>query len=170
MTDTLDIYGVMIGRTSSSAVSILGAGQIDKYGNVNSTRIGDRYITGSGGSNDAANANEVIIVADQSSKRFVEKVPYITFPGKNVTTLISSMGIFEKHGKNNEFVLTEYFPVPELSQQDDIIKRINDNCGWEVNVSKDIKVASIPEKEELMELRALDPKKVFIKPDRTKPR
>ena len=170
LTDTLDIYGVMIGRTSSSAVSILGAGQIDKYGNVNSTRIGDRYITGSGGSNDAANANEVIIVADQSSKRFVEKVPYITFPGKNVTTLISSMGIFEKHGKNNEFVLTEYFPVPELSQQDDIIKRINDNCGWEVKVSKDIKVASIPEREELMELRALDPKRVFIKPDRTKPR
>jgi acyl CoA:acetate/3-ketoacid CoA transferase alpha subunit/acyl CoA:acetate/3-ketoacid CoA transferase beta subunit len=97
LTDTLDIYGVIIGGTNASAISVMGAGQIDQYGNVNSTKIASSYITGSGGSNDAANASEVVIIAEQSPKRFVENVPYVTFCGDRVTTIVSSMGIFKKN-------------------------------------------------------------------------
>ncbi len=154
LTDTLDIYGVIVGGANSTALSVLGAGQIDKQGNVNSTKIGGSYITGSGGSNDAANAREVVIVAEQSKKRFVDKVPYITFPGNRVTTLISSMGIYKKEKNNDEFILTEYFPDPFLSSRDEIINKIKNNCGWEIKIAENPTQTAAPSMEELLLMRS----------------
>ena len=154
LTDTLDIYGVIVGGANSAALSVLGAGQIDKYGNVNSTKIGGSYITGSGGSNDAANAREVVIVAEQSKKRFVDKVPYITFPGNQVTTLVSSMGIYKKEKNNDEFILTEYFPDPFLSSRDEIINKIKNNCGWKIKIAENPVKITPPSAEELLLMRS----------------
>jgi len=161
LTDTLDIYSVMIAGTNAHAISIMGAGQIDKHGNVNSTKISKSYITGSGGSNDASNASEVVIVAEQSSKRFVEKVPYVSFCGNNVTTIISSMGIFKKNQSSDEFILESYFPDPDLTDKDQIINKIKNNCGWELKISKDVSEIDAPFNEELLTLRILDPKQIF---------
>ncbi len=163
LTDTLDIYSVIIAGTNSSAVSVMGAGQIDKYGNVNSTKIAGSYITGSGGSNDAANATEVVLIAEQSQKRFVENVPYVTFSGDRVTTIISSMGIFKKNLASDEFMLTHYFPDPGLKTPDLVIKKIKNHCGWDLNVSENVSETTAPLKEELLTLRILDPKRIFIK-------
>jgi acyl CoA:acetate/3-ketoacid CoA transferase alpha subunit len=163
LTDTLDIYSVMIAGTNAKAISVMGAGQIDQYGNVNSTKIASSYITGSGGSNDAANASEVVIIAEQSPKRFVENVPYVTFCGDRVTTIISSMGIFKKKNASDRFVLTNYFSDPNLKTPDRIIKKIKDHCGWELNVAKGITETNVPLKEELLTLRILDPKQIFTK-------
>ena len=155
LTDTLDIYGVIVAGPNARSMSVLGAGQIDKNGNVNSTRIGDSFITGSGGSNDAACAGEVVIVAEQSLKRFVEKVPYVTYPGTRVKTIISSLGIFEKL-EEDEFVLTGYFADPGLQKHDDIIKKIKDNCGWQLKIAKNVIKLKPPSREELLLLRVLD--------------
>ncbi len=154
LTDTLDIYGVIVGGSNSMALSVLGAGQIDKNGNVNSTKIGNSYITGSGGSNDAANAREVIILAEQSSRRFVDRVPYITFPGNNVKTLISSMGIYKKQKENDEFILTGCFSDSSLTNKNEIINKIKQNCGWDLQISENITQTDYPSTDELILLRS----------------
>ena len=106
------ILGVFVGGSSNQCLGILGGGQIDKYGNVNSTKIPDlTYLVGSGGANDIANGNrETVVVIGSGKQRLVEKVPYITFSGKNVTTLVTDFGVFEKIGGEETFTLTTYIP------------------------------------------------------------
>ena len=80
-------------------------------------------------------------------------------PGKNVSTLISNMGIFEKNG--GEFELTGYFMNQEPNKEN-TIQRIADHCGWELKVSRQIEKVPEPTEEELTLLRCLDPEGVFI--------
>ncbi|HDS05742.1 MAG TPA: hypothetical protein ENN95_01750, partial [Deltaproteobacteria bacterium] len=59
----------------TSSVGILGAGQVDKFGNVNTTKISDAgpYLVGSGGANDVTSgASETIVTLEQSKNRFLE--------------------------------------------------------------------------------------------------
>ena len=79
ITDAFQSYGTFIGGYNNHCLSVLGAVQVDKRGNVNSTKIEGQFIAGSGGANDAANAQEVMVISRQSPKRFVDKVDYITY-------------------------------------------------------------------------------------------
>ena len=156
----LDIHGCAIGGINSSCIGIMGTAQIDKYGNMNSTKIDDTsYVAGAGGGGDiASTAPEVVVVARNRKGRFVDKVPYITSPGTKVTTLITEEGIFEKEG--SEFVLTEYFPRRGISH-DERIRQIALTCGWELKVSPQVKEVPPPTDEELNLLRFLDPEGVW---------
>ena len=159
----VDAYGVWV-KPENKCVSCLGAGQIDKYGNINSTKLpGDVYLLGSGGSNDAINATEVVVIAPQSSRRFVEKVDYITCPGDRVRILVSTKGIFEKLGDNEEFTLTHYFPNPKFPTAEENIRDIKESCGWVLKISPEVREFPLPSLEELIILRLLDPKGYFIK-------
>ena len=70
-------------------VGFIGGAQIDKYGNINSTGVGDwtkpetfTYFAGSGGANDMATCSKrVLAIMPQDPKKFVEKVDYLTTPG-----------------------------------------------------------------------------------------
>ena len=157
-----DLQGWAVGGVNSSCIGIMGISQIDKYGNMNSTKIDDTYIAGAGGGGDIANAaQEVVVVARNRKGRFLEKVPYITSPGTRVKTLITEDGIFEK--VSPEFVLTEYFPRSGLSQ-DERIRRIFDSCGWKLKVSPEVKEVSPPTIEELNLLQSLDPDGIWTSP------
>ena len=158
ITDVLHTYGVFVGNEDNKCLSVLGAGQIDKYGNMNSTKLSDDfYLTGSGGANDAATAKEVIVVAAQSKKRFVNKLPYITCSGSKVRTVVSNKGVFEKIDNSNELILTGYFADPSVSDQSDIVRTIKDDCGWELKVYSKLKKIKPPNLSELALLRLLDP-------------
>ena len=83
-----DAFATMQNRfTGSRVVGILGAAQIDPYGNLNSTVIGDydrprRRFSGSGGACDVASfVGRTIIFMRQVKGRFVEKLDYLTSPG-----------------------------------------------------------------------------------------
>jgi acyl CoA:acetate/3-ketoacid CoA transferase beta subunit len=134
----------------------MGTSQIDKYGNMNSTKIGeDTYVAGAGGGGDiASTAHEVVVVARNREDRFMDKVPYITSPGTRVKTLITEDGIFQKEGL--EFVLSEYFPRVGISK-DERIKQIVNTYGWKVKVSSRVKEIPPPTFEELALLHSLDP-------------
>jgi acyl CoA:acetate/3-ketoacid CoA transferase beta subunit/acyl CoA:acetate/3-ketoacid CoA transferase alpha subunit len=164
LTDVVNIMGIFIGSSNSRSIGSLGAGQIDRYGNINSTKISkETYLTGSGGSNDVSStASEIIVSVEQSKNRFVEGVSYITCPGHKTKTLISTMGIFEKLGDNKEFILTQYFPDPLLSHPQKIVEKIRQNCGWHLKVSKDLNEVTPPSQKELEILRLFDPKRYFI--------
>ncbi|MCP4417636.1 MAG: glutaconate CoA-transferase, partial [Chloroflexi bacterium] len=73
-TDILTVLGMMVPSKTAPCLGVLGAAQIDRQGNLNSTRLPNgNFMMGSGGANDVAStASEVIVVMRQSRRRFVE--------------------------------------------------------------------------------------------------
>jgi len=154
------MLGVFVGGSSNQCLGILGGGQIDKYGNGNSTKLpGLTYLVGSGGANDIASGNrETVAVINSGKQRLVEKVPYITFNGKNVMTLVTDVGIFEKIGGEETFTLTTYIPSRPKQAVEEAIAGIKEKVGWELKVSPNLKEAQPVAKEEVALLRLFDPK------------
>jgi acyl CoA:acetate/3-ketoacid CoA transferase beta subunit len=82
----LDVLGCILQRGLCD-VGFLGGAQIDRYGNLNSTSIGDpcrptARLVGSGGASDiAACAKKTLIITRHERRRFVERCDYLTSPG-----------------------------------------------------------------------------------------
>jgi len=76
--DTLTVMGMFVGDERARCLGVFGAAQVDRQGNLNTTRLPDGgFLMGSGGANDVAStAQEAIVVARQSRARFVERVNY----------------------------------------------------------------------------------------------
>ena len=158
MTDTITTHGVFVGGKNNKCLSLLGAGEIDKYGNINSTKTSTgQFLSGSGGANDAANAREVIIVIEQSPRRFVENLPFITCRGDHVTKVVSTRGIFEKTIGRDELRLTACFPDPALASLKEKIRQVQDNCGWKLKLADRVEEMPQPTQSELQLLRSLLP-------------
>jgi hypothetical protein len=158
------MLGVFVSGPSNQCIGILAAGQVDKFGNINSTKIpGVTYLVGSGGANDiATNNRETVVVINSGKLRLVEKVPYITCPGKNVKTLVTDVGVFEKIGDKETFTLTAYIPSQANQKTEGAIAEIREKVGWELDVAPNLKKTELPTKEELTLLRLFDPKGFFI--------
>jgi acyl CoA:acetate/3-ketoacid CoA transferase alpha subunit/acyl CoA:acetate/3-ketoacid CoA transferase beta subunit len=154
------VLGVFVGGSSNQCLGVLGGGQIDKYGNGNSTKLpGIGYLVGSGGSNDIANGNrETVAVVNSGKQRLVERVPYITFSGRNVKTLVTDIGIFEKIGGEETFRLTTYIPSRPRQTAEEAIAGMKERVGWELKVSSNLEEARPVAKEEVTLLRLFDPK------------
>jgi acyl CoA:acetate/3-ketoacid CoA transferase beta subunit len=165
LTETLDTLGVFTCGSQNRCIGVLGGGQIDKFGNINSHWVSDDlYITGSGGANDVATgARETMVIMQQSRRRFLERVPFVTAPGERVRTLVSTMGVFEKPEGENEFVLTKFFARRDNLSKDEIIKNIKDNCGWNLKISRQPLQVPLPLSDELRLLRVFDPEKYYLK-------
>ena len=165
LTETIDTLGVFTSGATNRSIGVLGGGQVDRFGNINSTRISQElYLTGSGGANDVASgAREVVVVMQQSKRRFLEKVPYITAPGIRVKTLVSTMGVFQKLGDDDEFTLTKTIADPSFSSKEEIVRAIQENCGWNIRVARDLEEVPLPTVEELRLLRVFDPNRYYLK-------
>jgi acyl CoA:acetate/3-ketoacid CoA transferase alpha subunit/acyl CoA:acetate/3-ketoacid CoA transferase beta subunit len=156
LTDTVTTHGVFVGGRNNRCLSVLGTGQIDKYGNINSTRTGSgRFLVGSGGANDAVNAQEVIVTLTQSKDRFVEALSYVTGRGDAVTTVISTMGIFRKNGFSGMLYLDACFPGTWAASLKDKVKAVEMECGWSLEEAEEIDEIAQPSAEELELLRWL---------------
>ena len=136
------------------------AAEIDKYGNGNSTRLpGIGCLVGWGGANDIANGSrETVAVINSGKQRLVESVPYVTSGGKNVKTLVTDAGIFEKTGGDEDFTLTTYIPSMPKQTAEEAIGEMRDKVGWEIKVSPSLKEAEPAAKEEVTLLRVFVPK------------
>ena len=163
LTNVETVLGVLTGGSSNQCLGVLAGGQIDKYGNVNSTKIpGLAYLVGSGGANDIANGNrETVAVISSGKQRLVEKVPYVTFSGRNVTTLVTDVGIFEKVGGEETFALTAFIPSQPEQAAEDAVAGIRAKVGWDLRVSPKLRQAQPVTKEEVTLLRLFDPKGFF---------
>jgi len=141
-----------------------GAGQIDRWGNVNTTKISAQgpFLVGSGGANDVASAaSEVMVTLFQDRERFLPEVPYITSPGFNVTTVVSQWGIMEKERGRDELKLTAYYPQ-EGEREEDTVREIKAHCGWELKVRPTLTTLPSPTRTDLLTLRSFDPKRLFL--------
>lgn len=165
LTETLDTLGVFTCGDTNRCIGVLGGAEIDKNGNINSHWVSDDlYITGSGGANDVATgAKETMVIMQQSRRRFLDRVRYITAPGTRVRTLVSTLGIFEKPEGENEFILTRYFRDRAGRPRDEMIREIRENCGWDLKVASRPEEIAPPRPEELRLLRIFDPKRFYLK-------
>lgn len=162
LTDINDVLGSIVGAESNLCIGALGAGQVDRFGNVNSTQVPELklFLVGSGGAADvAAGAKEVVILINHSSFRLVEKVPYVTCPGTKITAAVTTKGVLEKRG--GELVLTGCFPV-EGGGVDEAVAAIKAECGWDLKVAEDLEVLGPPTLDELRSARMFDPHSFFL--------
>jgi len=137
---------------------------IDRYGNVNSTKIsGETYLVGSGGANDIANTNrETLVVMAAGKKRMVTKLPYITFAGDKVRTVVTDLGIFKKESGRHELRLTAYLPSERQDTQAECIEKIKENVSWPLNVGPELEWLDLPDADSLTLLRLFDPRGFYI--------
>jgi acyl CoA:acetate/3-ketoacid CoA transferase alpha subunit len=157
------MLGVFVSGPTNSCMGVLAAGQVDKFGNANSTLIpGVTYLVGSGGANDiATNSRETVVVINSGKSRLVDKVPYITFPGNKVKTLVTDVGVFEKLGDSETFTLTSYIPSHPTQKAADAVAGAREKVGWEFEIAPNLKKADPPTKEEVTLLRLFDPRGFF---------
>jgi len=159
-------YWLQPGRVD---VGFLGAAQLDKYGNINTTVIGpyDRPATrlpGAGGAPEiAASCREVFVVLRQSKRGFVERVDFRTsvgfgdgpgdrerlgLPGKGPVLVITDLGVLVPDPRTCELTLTHVHAGVTVDQ-------VRSATGWDLAVATDIADTEPPTAEELKALRDL---------------
>src|SRR5271168_4873610 len=160
-------YWLQSGRVD---VGFLGAAQIDKFGNINTTFIGGSYdapkvrLPGAGGAPEIATAaKEVAILLKQSKRTFVEQLDFVTSSGyfergggkgrakvrgRGATTVISDLGVLISDPATNELVLTALHPGVSVEQ-------VRNATGWALRVAANVEVTAKPSASELAALRDL---------------
>jgi glutaconate CoA-transferase, subunit B len=155
-------------------VGFMGGAQIDQYGNLNSSFIGDpgrpaTRLPGTGGGNDIASLTQIIVAMKHEKRRFVNRVDFITSPGflaggdsrhdagllaggmYRVVTDLGMLG-FEERSKRMELVALH----PGVTAG-----RVQANTGFELLVAADLPVTDSPTENELAVLRHLDPDRIY---------
>jgi glutaconate CoA-transferase subunit B len=93
-------------------VGFLGAAQIDRTGNLNSTVIGDydhpsvRLPGGGGAPEIARHCREIFVMLRQSSRSFVEQFDFLSSSGDRVSTVVTDLGVLEPDSESRELTLT----------------------------------------------------------------
>lgn len=162
LTDVMGVLGTLVSGPGTRTIGVLGAGQIDATGAINSTYAADgSFIVGSGGANDVMSAaDDVIVTVAHQEGRLVERVGYVTAPGDRVSTIVSDLCVLERH--DGRFVVTALLPAAG----DDVEKAIaliRSRTGWPVEVADDLGWEPAPTPEELRLLRVYDPELVFLR-------
>ena len=159
-------YWLQAGRVD---VGFLGAAQIDRYANINTTVVG-KYdspkvrLPGAGGAPEiAASAKEVIVVLRQKPRAFVEELDFITsvgyaeggdsrsrlgYQGAGPKTVITDLGILTPDPGTKELTLTGLHPGATVEQA-------REATGWDLKVADDLAESAPPTEKELSVLRDL---------------
>ena len=156
-------------------VGFLQGVQIDRFGNLNTTIIGDYQhpkvrLPGSGGACEIAIlAKRVFVIAPQSKRAFPERVDFVTspgfvdgpegrrklgLPGGGPVMVITNLGCYEF--AEGEMMLTSLHPGCTVEQ-------VKENTGWDIRISPQLRTTEVPNEEELRIIREdLDPSHLFI--------
>jgi glutaconate CoA-transferase subunit B len=152
-------------------VGFLGAAQIDRYGNINTTMIGTEYcdpkvrLPGAGGAPEiAASCREVIVIVKHSARAFVERVDFVTsvgfgagpgdrarlgLTGRGPVLVITDLGLLEPDPETAELTLTQVHPGVDPDQA-------RAATGWKLAVAPTLRTTPAPTSGELAALRALN--------------
>jgi glutaconate CoA-transferase subunit B len=159
-------YWIIPGRID---VAFLGAAQVDRFANLNSTVIGDyehprTRLPGAGGAPEiAAGCGEVVVIAPHGPRTFVERLDFVTtvghgdgpgsrrrlgFRGAGPTAVITDLGVLEPHPETKELTLTQVHEGVE-------IEHVREATGWRLRVAGAVTVTEPPTARELGALREL---------------
>jgi len=150
-------------------LGFLGAAQIDKFANINTTVIGSYAkpkvrLPGAGGAPEiAASCKEVLITLRQNKRAFVEKLDFVTsaghvtggrsreelrFPGKGPVAVITDLGIMTPDPETKELTLTSIHPGVSVD-------KVIAETGWALKVAPQLATTAAPTERELAVLRDL---------------
>jgi glutaconate CoA-transferase subunit B len=151
-------------------LGFLGAAQIDKFANINTTVIGGTYdkpkvrLPGAGGAPEiAASCKEVLITLRQNARAFVERLDFVTsaghldggdsreqlrLPGKGPVKVITDLGILTPDPVTRELTLTSIHPGVT-------VERVIAETGWPLRVATQLETTAAPTAGELEVLRDL---------------
>ena len=155
-------------------VGFMGGAQIDQYGNLNSSFIGDpaqpkTRLPGTGGGNDIASLAQMIVAMKHEKRRFVETVDFVTSPGflqggtdrrdrglpaGGMYRVVTDLGIFGFDAETKRMNIVALHPGVTVEQ-------VQDNTGFRLGAAKDIGVTERPAAGELQFLRKLDPHRLY---------
>ena len=152
-------------------VGFLGAAQLDRLGNINTTVIGDDYrhpkvrLPGAGGAPEiAASCREVIVVVRHIQRALVERVDFVTsvgygtgpgererlgLTGAGPRLVITDLGILEPDPDSCELTLTRLHPGASLD-------KARQATGWPLAVAGDLTTTDPPSQQELEVFRRLE--------------
>jgi glutaconate CoA-transferase subunit B len=155
--------------------AFLGGAQIDRFGNLNTTVIGDYgkpkvRLPGSGGACEIAiHARKILVIMRQAQRSFVEKLHFRTSPGHSgdpahdqargwsgsgPTSVVTDLGTYGFDEETGEMTLLTLHPRVTLDQ-------VRENMGWEPKLAPDLGETPPPTAEELRLIREeLDPQGV----------
>jgi glutaconate CoA-transferase subunit B len=158
-------------------VGFLGGAQIDRFGNINATVIGEYdhpkvRLPGSGGSQEiAAWADRCYIITPHQKRRFPERVDFGTsagyldgrarrdaagLRGKGPLAVVTDLGMLEPD-QSGELVLTALHPGVTVEQ-------VLANTGWPLKVAAELRITESPSENEMHILRdELDPQGIYLK-------
>ncbi len=156
--------------------ALLGGAQIDRYGNLNTTVIGDYAnpkvrLPGSGGACEIAiNAKKVLIIMRLKQRAFVDRLDFLTspghidgqntrvklgFPGAGPELVITDRALFNFDNNSQEMTLFQIAPGES-------IESIQQEVGWPLLVSENLREMDLPTAEELALIREeLDPQGMY---------
>jgi glutaconate CoA-transferase subunit B len=145
-------------------VGFLGASQIDRLGNINTTVIGDYEqpkvrLPGAGGAPEiAASAGRILVLVRQSPRSFVSEVDFITSVGRELdghdatnghgSAVITDLGVLRPSPDDGELELVALHPGVELDHA-------REATGWPLRVREPLATTEPVTERELSELRAL---------------
>jgi glutaconate CoA-transferase subunit B len=159
-------YWIGAGRID---VAVLGAAQVDRFANLNSTVIGDydhprTRLPGAGGAPEIAGAcGEVVVTVGHSPRSLVERLDFVTtvgfgdgpgarerlgLAGAGPSAVITDLGVLEPDPASCELTLTALHPGVTADAA-------REATGWDLAVADEVRVTEPPREDELAALREL---------------
>jgi glutaconate CoA-transferase subunit B len=155
-------------------VGFMGGAQIDQYGNLNSSFIGDpahpkTRLPGTGGGNDISSLANMIVAMKHEKRRFVEHVDFITSPGfisggdsraksglptGGMFRVVTELAVFSFEDEERRMKVAALNPGVTREE-------VQDKTGFELIFDDDLTVTEPPSEHELSTLRILDPERLF---------
>lgn len=159
-------------------VGFLGAAQIDRFGNLNTTVIGDDYarprvrLPGAGGATEIAwLAKKTVVLLPQKKNKFPARVDFTTSvgfgaggasreelgaPGGGPSRVITNLGVYGFDEQSHEMVLEAVHPGVDVDE-------VREEVSWELRVREPVRTTETPSGEVLSLIRnELDPKGIYL--------
>jgi len=151
-------------------VGFLGAAQLDRFGNINTTVVGDyahpkvRLPGGGGAPEIASSCGQIFITLKQARRAMVETIDFVTSMGhgkggddrarhglttKGPTLLITDLAVWTPEPETREFTVSTLHPGVTRAQ-------VEETCGWPVRYAADVGETPPPTDQELKILRDLN--------------
>ena len=154
-------------------VGFMGGAQIDRYGNLNSSYIGDPgtpkiRLPGTGGGNDISSLTQMIVAMKHEKRRFVEKVDFITSPGfiaggksrseaglpaGGMYKVVTDLAMLGFDPETRDMMVEALHPGVTLEE-------VRDNTGFDIKANG-VDTTEPPTDQELAVLRELDPERLY---------
>lgn len=168
-TGTLNIMAML--QQGLVDLGFIGGAEIDRYGNLNTSYIGDWRapkvrLPGSGGGADIASLSKrFVVIMPQEKHRFRERVDYVTSPGfgegagwrervglagGGPSAVITTLGVFRFDAASKEMLLASYHPGQSAAS-------VRAATGWALRMAPDVRETPTPSEAELEIVRACDP-------------